>query len=83
MCCMRRQSRRLEACHHLMVGDGKEETEKEWALFRDATKKIVFKKEGVSAGIVSGAFPLKIRKMPTLPSISHSWGSSQNNFRKK
>lgn len=61
---MRRLSRRLEAGHHLMAGGGKKGTEKEWALFQDAKKKVF--KEGVSAGIVLGAFPLKVRKMPTI-----------------
>lgn len=35
MCCMRRQSRRLEECHNLMVGGGEKGTEKEWTLLQN------------------------------------------------
>lgn len=63
MCCMRRQSRRLEECHNLMVGGGEKGTEKEWTLLQN-TREDKVPEASILARIISGAFPLKTRKMP-------------------
>ena len=63
MCCMGRESRRLEQCHNLMVGGG-ERVQRRSGHYSRIQEKTKFKKEGISARIISGAFPLKIRKMP-------------------